>query len=293
MKFLAYIAFRFLIALFTLLPFRVMYLLSDLLRIIFKNVIRYRVSVIDKNLSYCFPSMSKKERLKIREDFYKNFIDIILESIKGLSINPNKLIKRYKFKNPEILDVIHEQDQHVIFFSQHYNNWEWAPICLGIQMKHHLIGVVKFLSNKYINNYMIGGRSGNNVSVIPTYQTARYFATLPDEDKTVGIVFIADQKPSGKEKSIELPFLSSKASFHAGAAKYAIKSGLPVYSIDVHRSGRGIYEIEVIKLAESDEFSTAEDLTSRFKENLESLIRKSPESWLWSHKRFKDFLSYS
>ncbi len=243
-------------------------------------------------MKYCFPSESPDKLAQIKNEFYKNFIDIILESIKGLATRPHKLINRYTFRNPELMDVVHDTGKHVIIFSQHYNNWEWAPICLGLQMKHHLLGVVKFLSNKYINNFMIDGRSGNNVSVIPTFQTAKYFLGLPEEKRTVGIVFIADQKPSGREKYIELPFLGNKASFHAGAANYAINSGLPIYSLDVHRIGRGRYEVEAVQLAEAGEYQSADDLTIKFKENLELLIRKSPASWLWSHKRFKDFIEY-
>lgn len=241
---------------------------------------------------YCFPSENPQKLREIRDEFYKNFVDIILESLKGLATNPNKLIQRYTFRNPELMDAVYSKDSHVIIFSQHYNNWEWAPICLGLQMKHHLLGVVKFLSNEYINNYMIDGRSGNNVSVIPTYQTAKYFLSLPQEKKTVGIVFIADQKPSGREKAIQLSFLGNEASFHAGAANYAIKSGLPIYSLDVHRISRGRYEVEAVMIAKAGECHSAEELTIKFKQNLEQLIRKSPASWLWSHKRFKDFVEY-
>lgn len=292
MKFLSYIFFRLLVTLFSILPFRLVYFFSDVLRFLFKHVLKYRVSVVDKNLEYCFPTLSSSKRLDIRNKFYKNFIDIILESIKGLATDPNRLMPRYTFRNPELLDSYFEKDQHLIFYSQHFNNWEWAPICLGLQMQHHLLGVVKMISNKYINNYFIDGRSGNNVSVIPTFHTARYFSELDKVESPVGIVFIADQKPSGKERSIELPFLGAKASFHAGAGKYAFKSGLPVFSLDVLRVGRGHYEIVTKEIAGAGECTSGDELTIRFKEHLEKLIKDSPESWLWSHKRFKDFISY-
>ena len=292
MKFLAYIFFRVLIGLFSLLPFKLLYLLSDLLNFILKHLFKYRTAVIETNLSYCFPHKSKQEIASIANSFYRNFIDIILESIKGLGTPPKKLVPRYTFRNPELMDAHFERGEHVIIYSQHYNNWEWAPLCLGLQMKHHLVGAVKMLSNQYINEYMKAGRSGNNVSVIPTYYTAKFFSKLDEEPKPVGIVFIADQKPSGKERAVEMDFLGQQVSFHGGAAKYGIKSGLAIFSLDVHRMGRGRYEVEAVQLAKAGELTSADQLTARYIQNLERLITTSPQSWLWSHKRFKNKISY-
>lgn len=269
-----------------------MYVLSDVLRFFLKSVLKYRYSVIQTNLAYVFPQKSASERTELANRFYKNFVDIILESLKGLATKPSKLIPRYRFRNPELMDAYFERDEHLIIFSQHFNNWEWAPLCLGLQMKHHLVGAVKMLSNNYINEYMKAGRSGNNVSVIPTYETARYFTTLDSQPKPVGIVFIADQKPSGKEKILEINFLGQETSFHGGAAKYAVKSGLAVFSLDVHRIGRGRYEVEAVQLADGGECESAEQLTLRYAQNLEKLIIDSPASWLWSHKRFKNKITY-
>jgi len=269
-----------------------LYFISDFFRFILRHIFKYRVSVVNTNLAYCFPKKSEVERKKLADQFYKNFIDIILESIKGLATNPNKLIDRYKFRNPELIDAYFDKGEHVIIYSQHFNNWEWAPLCLGLQMQHHLVGAVKMLSNQYINKYMKSGRSGNNVSVIPTYETARYFSKLDSQQKPVGIVFIADQKPSGKERSIEMDFLSQKTSFHGGAAKYGVKSGLAIFSLDVHRMGRGRYEVEAVQLAKAGEMDSAEQLTEKYIKNLEKLIIDSPASWLWSHKRFKNKISY-
>jgi len=292
LKYLSYILFRCLVAFFALLPFPIIYFISDCLHFVFKHIFKYRIAVIDKNLAYSFPEWSPTKRLETRNTFYKNFIDLILESLKGMSIDPYKLIPRYRFKNPELMDSYYDKGEHIIIYSQHYNNWEWAPICLGLQMKHHLVGVIKEISNKHINQFFLNSRAGNNVSVIPTYKTASYFIKVKELDQTVGIVFIADQKPSGTEKSIPLEFLAQQASFHAGAAKYAIKSGLAVFSLDVHRIGRGRFEVEAVKLADAGEYSDPVDLTEVYKKNLEQLIYKSPASWLWSHKRYKDFISY-
>lgn len=192
-KFIAYIFFRILVFIFWLIPFPLLYMLSDGLRFLLKNILRYRVSVIQKNIEFVFPDKSQQWRDNIANQFYKNFVDILLESIKGLSISGDKLIKRYRFRNPELMDAIYNENKHVIVFSQHQNNWEWAPLCLGLQIKHHIVGVVKLLSNPYINTFLQNGRSGNNVSVVPTLKVGSYFKKLQVKEKYEALVFIADQ----------------------------------------------------------------------------------------------------
>jgi len=277
---------------FSLLPFPVLYFLSDVLRYIFKYILSYRIDVIEKNIAYCFPDKSQREQKKIRDDFYKNFIDIILESIKGLSMDPQKLIKRYTFPNPELIDEHYRNGQHVITYSQHYNNWEWAPVCLGLQMKHKLTGVIKKLSNQRINEYVNQGRSGNNSSVVATQDTGEFFKTMHKQSDIIAIAFIADQIPYGKARTLEVPFLGNMVSFHHGAAIYAQRANFPIYSIDVHRKQRGQYEISVFCLKGINETLTAAEITARYAAHLEELVLKSPEAWLWSHKRFKQKLTY-
>ena len=190
------------------------------------------------------------------------------------------------------MDKYADQDQHLIIYSQHYNNWEWAPLCLGLQMKHHLIGAVKTLSNPYMNNYIQNGRAGNNVSVVSTNQIGKFFQNQINSMKPSGVVFIADQRPSGKEKTTPVEFFHHNIDFHVGAANYAMAFGFPIITLDVHRIGRGKYEISAVKLAESADVKSPEALTQMFASHVEALIKKDPAAWLWSHKRFKEEVTY-
>ena len=267
-------------------------MLSDGLRFLLKNILRYRVSVIQKNIEFVFPDKSQQWRDNIANQFYKNFVDILLESIKGLSISGDKLIKRYRFRNPELMDAIYNENKHVIVFSQHQNNWEWAPLCLGLQIKHHIVGVVKLLSNPYINTFLQNGRSGNNVSVVPTLKVGSYFKKLQVKEKYEALVFIADQRPSGRETKIPVTFMGHQVNFHGGAARYAIFSGFPIVNFDILRTGRGRYAVEAVYLGKGDEYTNAADLTQKYTDHVSNLIYDNPSQWLWSHKRFKEIIKY-
>ncbi len=277
--------------LFSLIPFRILYLLSDMLYYIFYYVVKYRKKVVKQNIEICFPKKSQKEKNDLIKHFYRNFSDIILEGIKGLSCNPHKLIERYKVVNPELINIYYDKGQGILVYSQHYNNWEWGALTFGLQSKFHLVGIVKHISNPYIHKYIFDRRGGNDSTMVVTNETFKYFSNVEISDKA--IFFMSDQAPYGREKSVNLDLLGINTKFHSGAAHYAHKYNLPVFNTEMRRVSRGYYELELQLLEENPASCSVDDLVIKFRDHLEKLIYKRPECWLWSHKRFKDRVKYT
>src|SRR5436189_3584907 len=88
-----YIVYGFLYA-FSLLPFRVLFLFSDLVYFILYYVTGYRKELVSSNLLIAFPEKTEKEREKIAKQFYLNFTDTIMETIKMISISRKELERR-------------------------------------------------------------------------------------------------------------------------------------------------------------------------------------------------------
>ena len=72
--------------LISLLPWRVMYLISDVIAFILNHVVGYRKKVVIANLQIAFPEKSQKERASIVKQFYRQFTDNFIEVIKSLII---------------------------------------------------------------------------------------------------------------------------------------------------------------------------------------------------------------
>ena len=268
-------------------------MISDIISFLLKNVLKYRLKVIQTNINHCLgETLDKTQQKEIISRFYTNFSDIILESIKGLSYNPRKLVPRFKVVNLEMLDQHFDNNQNVIIYSQHFNNWEWGPITLGLQMKHHVVGIVKVISNDYIDDYMIKTRPKTNVTVVPTVKTHKYFAKLHTIEDPQAIFFIADQSPHGKERKTSVNFFGHPTAFHHGAAIFAARSKYPIYTLDVSRVSRGRYHTKLHQLSPGNEGLSPEEITTRYADHLQQLIQSDPEAWLWSHKRFKNSLKY-
>src|ERR1700730_4199410 len=110
--------------LFSLLPMRVLYLLSDGIHVILFRIFGYRKRVVMQNLQFAFPEKSIKERKKIANDFYHNFIDTFIEAIKLISASNAFLEKRFT-GNWEVVNECHETGRSIQLHLGHTFNWEW------------------------------------------------------------------------------------------------------------------------------------------------------------------------
>jgi len=85
----------------SLLPFRILFLLSDCLYFLVSKVVKYRHKVIWKNLKESFPNKTEAELRTIEKGFYHWFCDYIVETIKLMTMSPSTLRKRMKFTGME------------------------------------------------------------------------------------------------------------------------------------------------------------------------------------------------
>jgi KDO2-lipid IV(A) lauroyltransferase len=62
---------------------------------------------------------------------------------------------------------------------------------------------------------------------------------------------------------------------------------LPVYFVDAERVRYGEYRASLVELYDGKEQVEEGVIIRRYAEKLEAMIRRNPELWMWSHKRWK------
>ncbi len=273
------------VVVFSLLPFRLLYALSDLLAFLIGDLFAYRSDVIQGNLNRSFPKKSKAELAQITKVFYRNLCDISLEAIKGFSMSPEQIVKRYKFNNPEEMQGLYEQGQSFIAVAGHFSNWEWGTICGGLQFPHHPYGFYKPLANNKIDMHLRAHRAKFRMELVSMADTVACFAKTP-ERPTVYIM-VADQSPSNASKSYWVNFLKQDTACLHGPEKYARSNDLPLYYIKINRINRGYYEFGIELLCEQAALLPEGEPTALYMQALEKQILEEPGIWLWSHRRWK------
>ncbi|MFO7259479.1 MAG: lipid A biosynthesis acyltransferase, partial [Bacteroidota bacterium] len=86
MNAIIFYAVRPLVMLVASLPFRALYVVSDILSLVFR-VIGYRRKVILTNLRTSFPEKSESEIRSIANKYYQHMCDVIVESLKAMKMD--------------------------------------------------------------------------------------------------------------------------------------------------------------------------------------------------------------
>ena len=284
-KKIAYYFFRVFVAFYRIVPFKLLYLFSDITYLLLYHLIGYRKSVVRTNLNRAFPEKSQEEKRKIERKFYKNLTDIILEAIKANTAGKKELLKRFKVENPELLDKYIKQNQNVIMAIGHIGNWETAIASVVENFTHKPLVFYKPLSNKYIDQYLYKNRSRFGVRMLSIHETAFHF----DEKHKNPVAFymVADQY-SPRSNSKKAVFFGKESVFLRGIEVYAQKYNLPVIYWDIKKTKRGHYSSKLSVLTEQAAQLPENELTQKYANALEKTIRNQPETWMWSHKRWKN-----
>ncbi|MGZ8545425.1 MAG: lysophospholipid acyltransferase family protein, partial [Flavisolibacter sp.] len=202
-----------LLYLVSLLPLRVLYLLSDLAFFILYHLAGYRREVVMENLGNAFPEKSKEEKEKISRKFYKNFVDNWIETLKLISISKAALNKRVT-GNYDVFHQIHERGKAVQVNLGHFFNWEIMTLHAGLHQPFPFLTVYFPQSSSIMDRLMryIRGRWGN--PLIPSTAMAR--GILPWRKKQYLIALGADQNTPNPESAYWLNFLNRPAAFVKG-----------------------------------------------------------------------------
>lgn len=269
---------------FSLLPFRVLYLFSDLVAFLLYSVFGYRKEVVMANLVQAFPDKTDQERKAIAKKFYRNFVDNWTETLKLLSISKRALNKRIT-ANFEVFHQLYATGKSVQVNLGHFFNWEFMTVHAGINQPYTFLTVYLPQSNKIMNRLVlyVRGRWGN--PLLSSSDMAR--AIIPWRKKQYLLALGADQRPIAPDNSYWLNFLNKPAGFVKGPEKYARGQGIPVVMMNTTKVKRGHYHFEYFLLADNPKSLPEGELIRTYVRHLEENIRLQPDLYLWSHKRWK------
>jgi Kdo2-lipid IVA lauroyltransferase/acyltransferase len=286
MQFIAYILIYPFLWIISILPFRILYALSDGVFILVYHVFGYRRSVVKENLNLVFPDKSDQEIKKITKAFYHHLCDMIVESIKSMTISEGEMKKRMTFSNVELIKKFEKENKSIVLMCSHYGSWEWIFI-LQTYVGYKGYAVYKRLTNKYFDKLVKDIRAKYNSHLITTKETIPKLVESKRKKELTMSGFASDQSPKYKKAFYWNDFMGIKVPVHTGAEMLAKKLDMPVVFFGTRRLKRGYYEtfFETIVL-NPNEYKDYE-ITDKFLKIVEGLIHEAPEYYLWTHKRWK------
>ncbi len=278
-----------LLKLLSRLPFRVLYMLSDISFPILYYVVRYRRDVVRQNLDRAFPELDQKRRRYIERRFYRWFCDYAVETLKLITASPDEMRQRMQMEGTEEVEKELETHPFVIVYLGHFCNWEWIST-LPLWMKQpetRCAQLYRPLKEKAFDGLFYEMRTRFGAENISKYEALRHILELKRREVPTVIGFISDQAPGWNSIHDWVDFLHQDTPVFTGPERIAKKVDAAVYFADVQRVRRGYYKLVMKKMTSDVKAYKDYQLTELYMKELEAMIRRQPYFWLWSHRRWK------
>ncbi|WP_338407692.1 lysophospholipid acyltransferase family protein [uncultured Flavobacterium sp.] len=272
--------------LISILPFRALYILSDIVYLFVYHVFGYRKKVVRENLAITLPHLSDEERLVIEKKSYRHLCDLFLEMIKTMSISRKEMDKRFVYKNWEEYELIENEGKSIALLCAHYASYEWA-VSLNSKISFKGFAIYKKINNKYFDKLVRNIRSKFHAELIPINKTAEVIEYNYLNNIKALYGFASDQSPQLRANNYWHKFMGIEVPVYVGTEMLSKKFDLNILLIKIKKVKRGFYEAEFETLSTNVKEIPDFELMNVFLEKVEQQILEAPEFYLWTHKRWK------
>lgn len=270
--------------LLSLVPWWIMYRISDGIYFLIYYVFGYRKEVVINNLLIAFPEKTEKERIRIAKDFYHQFVDTFLETIKLISISEKELNKRFVC-NYEVMNDLFDSGKNVQLHAGHFFNWEFWNLAYSANSLYPLIGVYIPLSNKVMDKIIFKMRSRFGTILIAGDKFRTQFHN--HINKRYALALGADQNPGNPQASYWLWFFGRLTPFITGPERGSFSANPAIVFSTFYPIKRGYYRSELKLITIEPNTLQKGELTKLYRDFLEEQIKLRPSNYLWSHRRWK------
>lgn len=265
------------------------YVVETLLYVVLHYLLRYRMRVVKGNLRNSFPEKSERELAQLRRKFYWTLAELFVDTVDLAHMTPAKGRRILRVKGLEE-HLARVGDRNWIAMTAHYGCWEYCSFWGLYAPSQIVVAVYHPLESRLADRFYQRLRSGDYAVPVPMRESLRFY--LRNETCGVGgrrlvMGLIADQNPPKRPDSHWIRFLNQDTIFFDGGEKLALRCRLPVYFVKMERLRRGRYEMSFEKIYDGEEPVADYVITERYVRILEREIRRRPELWMWSHKRWK------
>jgi KDO2-lipid IV(A) lauroyltransferase len=174
-----------------------------------------------------------------------------------------------------------------IMLTAHFGNYELLGYTIA-QLGLPLTAVMRPLDNPLVNEFLLSAREAGGVSLLYKKGAARSADEIVESGGT--LCFIADQDAG--RKGVFADFFGRKASWYKSIGLLAMQHRVPVVVGHAVRTRPGFqYRMAVERIIQPEEWAGRDDplrwVTQAYAHALEAAIRRSPEQYLWMHRRWK------
>jgi KDO2-lipid IV(A) lauroyltransferase len=268
------------------MPLKILYIFSDIIFFLNYNFVGYRKKIITQNLKNSFPEKSAKEIAEIRKKFYLNFSDYLAETVKSFTMSKTETRVRMQHINQHLFHEAKQEGKNIILLAGHVFNWEWMNALATVVPQNNCHPVYRKVNSEFWEKQMKKVRSKfGNEALEANEVIMNIFRSKNDGDSIY--LFVADQTPHSSHVNYGLEFLNQRTPAFIGYDKLATRMDMIFIYTEMKKVKRGHYQINYYRIEPDGEKFVNNEVVRKFHHLLENTIKKRPDNYLWSHRKWK------
>ena len=246
----------------------------------------FRKPIVLKNLDIAFPKKSKKEKIKIAKNTYKNFLTFFEDTI-DFKKHPQKLDSIEVIGEEYLLESINS-NKPIILMTAHFGNWEIAPKFINRRYKKPMAAIMREIENPKINRFFKNIRGNEDIKLINKKGSSReIIKALIKEKRMLGILI--DQNTNAST-ALKVDFFLPNTPFNPAVSKLAKGTkAIVIPGFSYKKDNK--YVIEFKPPREFTKNDTLKDFTQWQADTIKEMIISYPSQYYWLHNRWKKVLS--
>jgi len=217
---------------------------------------------------------------------YYHFGINITESIRLFVRGLDKSGIQVKLVNRHIVDEALARGKGAIMLSGHFGNFGLMPFVTAME-GYCSTTIVKKIKNRISDELWTEYRQFEGTRFVPSKNSMHQCLRALKRNEMVGFMF--DQNMTRKE-GIFVDFFGRPACTTPGLAYMALISEAPVIPVFIYRLGRRNHVEKFFPPLDPPVDKSLEairEATQRYTKMLESVIRETPDHWIWIHRRWR------
>jgi KDO2-lipid IV(A) lauroyltransferase len=232
------------------------------------------------NISHCFPD-KKQNQVNLLVKMHFEAIGVSFFETANAYYGSNKKIKKLlTITNENFFQDALKEEGGIILLCSHF-----MPLMLGsraLLINHTIANIYRPQNNKLFDRIMVKGYKKNGAVMIKSTDTRSIIKAI---NNSLPIWYAPDQD-LGKNNSVFAPFFGIQTATASATARLAKNNNTRVIPYSFIRTKKGYtmsFEKPIANYPSNDPIQDATIVN----QILEKQIVKSPEQYLWIHRRFK------
>ena len=257
--------------------------------LLFKALKKRRQVAID-NVRLAFPDLGEAAARQIARRSVQNGTMTLFEFVRLASATPQEITDYASWDGMEHILGALEKGRGALLLTAHLGNWEIMGASAA--QSFPIAVVARPTSNEGIEEQILRVRTHGGLKVISKHDGGRASLEALKKNHALGILPDQYAGPDG----MLLPFFGHPTRVVSSVARLSMMSGAPVFPTFATRrtpwlsDGRILAQVSPGYTIENDRKRRDEIVregTLRMIDDLENVIRRYPDQWLWLHRRWR------